>query len=97
MPLRVRAMFRQPSGEQFSDLLRHQRLQASAVSIFAVLRLGEQTEQFLRHRNSVRDFHFHLHNPCPASEDLDLPCPRRFGVTGSRVRAVRSPALDAYG
>jgi len=23
-----------------------------------LLRLGEQTEQFLRHRNSVRDLHF---------------------------------------
>ena len=75
---------RQPSGEQFSDLLRHQRLQASAVSIFAVLRLGEQTQEFLRHRNSVRDFHFHLHYPCRHGQDLDLPA---LGGSGSRVRA----------
>ena len=76
---------RQPSGEQFSDLLRHQRLQASAVSIFAVLRLGEQTQEFLRHRNSVRDFHIITSTTLVGTGRIWI-CPA-LGGSGSRVRA----------
>jgi hypothetical protein len=35
-------------------------LQASAVCVVCGLRLSEQTQEFLRHCYSVRDFHFHL-------------------------------------
>lgn len=90
---------RQPSGEQFSDLLRHQRLQASAVSIFAVLRLGEQTQEFLRHRNSVRDFHVFTSTTlvgtgriwiCPPSAVRGHGCVRACGAC---VRCVAPPSI----
>jgi hypothetical protein len=45
-------------------LASNQRLKAMAVVSVRLLRLGEQTEQFLRHRNSVRDFHFVTSIPC---------------------------------
>ena len=55
------------SGEQFSHLASHQRLQAMAVVSVRLLRLSEQTEQFLRHRNPIRYLHFFTSLPCHLS------------------------------
>ena len=64
LPLRWGAMSLRASGEQFSHLTRHQRLQAMAVVSVRLLRLSEQTEQFLRHRNPIRYLHFFTSLPC---------------------------------